>query len=651
MNDNLPDMKEYKKYNYKLTPFKLCVLQNFPYIEADFDAITNYQLLCKVVEYLNHVIDNQNTVEDNFKIMTDNLNTLYNFLDTLDLQDEVNNKLDEMVEDGTLARILNNLINKLDYYEITSQTEDEIQELFNIERAKVISFKNDYTFTNTISLNSNTKILLNNHVITFNIPNVYEDYTKSHGFFNFKNTDEFLEYNGNSNISFYNGTIKGGNCSFCHAYNIKFKNIHFLNCQNDHILEMAGINGLLVDNCIFEGQYINTDFKEMIQIDECLYSNFPWFNENNPTYDSTSNKNWIIKNNTFKASSSIQYTFNKGIGSHSYNENALHENIQIINNKFINADRLSVELYQVQNVIIENNEFTKNGNIETYFAHVRLRGIRRNVTIKNNYFSSGYYAIETAQPNLPTENIIIDNNIFENYPVLDNITDSRVVGFIYLRDPIDCEIKNNIIKNFKRTALRCQSTGNTSEDKSIYTTKIINNKFINNDEIVSSFIRWYLGKLFLYDNNFLISNATNPTSQFLVICNDNQNFYQLYSNYNNFEYNTNFTARTIEATETASNITYKEVYGTVKQYTPEGLIALDTLTNQNIYYNAFEFNTFILTMGRGNDSVIVKLKAFNPREKLDTRTWLIPVVKYDNTQFLFSFLQVDARSSSALSQP
>ena len=116
MNNNLPDEKEYKKYNYKLTPFKLCVLQNFPFIEADFDAITNYQLLCKVVEYLNHVIDNQNTVEDNFNIMAENLNTLYNYLDTLDLQEEVNNKLDEMVSDGTFDIILQNLLNIYNEY-------------------------------------------------------------------------------------------------------------------------------------------------------------------------------------------------------------------------------------------------------------------------------------------------------------------------------------------------------------------------------------------------------------------------------------------------------------------------------------------------------------------------------------------------------
>ena len=53
VNNNYTDMKN-------LTPFKLCVLQNSPFIEADFDAVTNYQLLCKVVEELNKVIDNNN---------------------------------------------------------------------------------------------------------------------------------------------------------------------------------------------------------------------------------------------------------------------------------------------------------------------------------------------------------------------------------------------------------------------------------------------------------------------------------------------------------------------------------------------------------------------------------------------------------------
>ena len=46
-----------KNYNFKkLCPFKWFVLQNFPFIEADFDAITNWQLFCKLGEEINKII-------------------------------------------------------------------------------------------------------------------------------------------------------------------------------------------------------------------------------------------------------------------------------------------------------------------------------------------------------------------------------------------------------------------------------------------------------------------------------------------------------------------------------------------------------------------------------------------------------------------
>lgn len=86
-------------YN-KLTPFKLCVLQNFPFIEADFDSLTNYELLCKIVEYLNKTIDSQNMV-------VSNITELNNWFNNLDVQTEINNKLDEMAQDGTLENIIN----------------------------------------------------------------------------------------------------------------------------------------------------------------------------------------------------------------------------------------------------------------------------------------------------------------------------------------------------------------------------------------------------------------------------------------------------------------------------------------------------------------------------------------------------------------
>lgn len=100
-----------EKRNYKiLPPFKMQVLTNFPYIEADFDALTNYQLLCKVVEYLNMVIHNENElteeVEGLYNAYVSLQNYVNNYFDNLDVQDEINNKLDEMAESGQLTDII-----------------------------------------------------------------------------------------------------------------------------------------------------------------------------------------------------------------------------------------------------------------------------------------------------------------------------------------------------------------------------------------------------------------------------------------------------------------------------------------------------------------------------------------------------------------
>ena len=109
-------------FNFKkLPPFKWFVLQNFPFIEADFDAITYYQLLCKIVEYLNKVIDENNTIGEQTERLTEALNELQeyvnNYFDDLDVQEEIDNKLDEMAESGELAEIVEKFLkNDLKFY-------------------------------------------------------------------------------------------------------------------------------------------------------------------------------------------------------------------------------------------------------------------------------------------------------------------------------------------------------------------------------------------------------------------------------------------------------------------------------------------------------------------------------------------------------
>lgn len=90
----------------KLTYLCMQRLTNFPYIEEDFDALTNYELLCKVVEYLNKVIANDNLQNEAITELATSFTELKNYVDNLDLQDEVNNKLDEMYENGQLDQII-----------------------------------------------------------------------------------------------------------------------------------------------------------------------------------------------------------------------------------------------------------------------------------------------------------------------------------------------------------------------------------------------------------------------------------------------------------------------------------------------------------------------------------------------------------------
>lgn len=102
--NTIPKQKDYKN----LTPFDLTLIQKFPFLEDDFDSINLYGILNKIKEYLNTVI--YNTIH-----VTENQTNLYNYVEdyftNLDVQEEINNKLDEMVESGELEEIIAQYLN------------------------------------------------------------------------------------------------------------------------------------------------------------------------------------------------------------------------------------------------------------------------------------------------------------------------------------------------------------------------------------------------------------------------------------------------------------------------------------------------------------------------------------------------------------
>lgn len=162
------------KYNYNnLTPFKWFVLENFPFIEADFDALTNWQLFCKLGKEMNKIINTMNNLGqgmenfsqeliNSFNEFTTEINTtvedyitrfnqLKDFVDNyfvnLDVQEEINNKLDYMVDEGILQEIIATYINSNALF--CFDTVSEMKNATNFvdgSFAKTLGFynKNDY---------------------------------------------------------------------------------------------------------------------------------------------------------------------------------------------------------------------------------------------------------------------------------------------------------------------------------------------------------------------------------------------------------------------------------------------------------------------------------------------------------------------------
>lgn len=103
------------KTNKFISPFISCVVQNFPFIEESIDGLTQYQLLCKIVEKLKAVITQTNTQTENIEKLEEAFTTLKNYVDNyfnnLDVQTEINNKLDEMATSGELEAIIASYLN------------------------------------------------------------------------------------------------------------------------------------------------------------------------------------------------------------------------------------------------------------------------------------------------------------------------------------------------------------------------------------------------------------------------------------------------------------------------------------------------------------------------------------------------------------
>ena len=84
----------------ELRPFRFWCQKVLPLVYDD--SLSYYELLCKVVEYLNNTISDVNKLSEGFQKL---YNYVHDYFKNLDVQDEINNKLDEMVTSGEFEKI------------------------------------------------------------------------------------------------------------------------------------------------------------------------------------------------------------------------------------------------------------------------------------------------------------------------------------------------------------------------------------------------------------------------------------------------------------------------------------------------------------------------------------------------------------------
>lgn len=143
-------------YPNTLTPFRHFCQRVLPAVYGD--EISYYELLCKVTNYLNTTMSNVNDLNDNMQLLNEYITQLQKWIDeyftNLDVQEEINKKLDEMAKDGSLAELLKPLVD--DYIRDITLHYDEIESKLDSLLAK---YGTPLVFNGTLTqINASTSV-------------------------------------------------------------------------------------------------------------------------------------------------------------------------------------------------------------------------------------------------------------------------------------------------------------------------------------------------------------------------------------------------------------------------------------------------------------------------------------------------------------
>lgn len=606
-------------YEYKkLCPFKWFVLENFPFIEADFDALTNWQLFCKLGKEMNKIITSVNSSGEQVEILTEAFNNLQNYVnnyfDNLDVQEEINNKLDKMVQDGTLQEIIANFLNSNALWCFNSVNDmKQAPNLIAGSFAKTLGYyKPDgngsglYKIRNKLSTDivDNGKLIqLNNNLIAELITNyvdvkqygakgdgISDDTQFIQNAINNFNTIIFnkgnflfteLSIKTNKKLIGKNSAVISGKSIIINGNNVTFEHIKYDGKNNSTGIKVRGANSVF-DNCEIYNIKNNDNSLgvgiDILNTNNSIISNsyfhdFISGNEDASVGEdagaircirSYGSQKINIFNNKFEKLSGhkdgdIIHISSGTLGTIDNNfpyngtRRANLQNIKIHNNTFIQEDCKSTIKVQASNVQICDNLFILNNKTDSQLAIIRVQNGDNN-NISNNDFQV------TQEVNFNhiiyyenTANSIINNNNF------------------------DIDITDNVDGTSSQNLFRVLRTKNI---------KYINNN-INCKDI--RYINYWDGNedLLYKNNNIKLTNTKNSRPTFIRILNTinhtSNNIDVIENNYNEFYEDENVSQQSFLQITDINNCNFLNNELTISRY--GNITNISNLNNFNFKYN------------------------------------------------------------------
>lgn len=406
-----------------LRPFRFWCQKVLPLVYDD--SLSYYELLCKVVDYLNKTMENVNSLSENFDELQSAFNKLKNFVDdyfkNLDVQEEINKKLDEMAINGYFDDLISKYLAKsiplpIDYTYIKNANVNDIIR-------NHLSFNNNIELTENLNLNElycRDGIISNFGISVINKPKYTTVVDKKDNTITIPDVDKYA----------VGDKIRIGDDEFIFA-TISAINNNILTLDTNIYIEVGNVVTKLPNNVVLENLTFNnmsiTISNNVAKIKNCTFNNCVVkltggifyvencvFNKTNTLYFKTGKS--LINNNHYNScykSIECQLSFENTITNNIIDgfstSNLYAIGIEITNTKEYNHLGMTQNNTISENIVNGSNY----GVAGSIIGGIHLNYFACNNIISNNkscYNSCGIY-LENSCSN----NTITSNNCSNNY--------------------------------------------------------------------------------------------------------------------------------------------------------------------------------------------------------------------------------------------